>query len=515
MNDKIKGIIVCGVVVACLGGTLGILKLTGADTSSEDESEAESSETESEEDESVQLIDVDSDDIAQIVVTNASGGYTFIGESESGLESAYIEELVGLTISTNAISDISEDTAQLTAYKLVEEEASDLAKYGLEEPETIFEVTFRDDTVRTFYVGDVATQNRYRYFCESDSTDVYMVLESTLSVFIDPKESLLDTTLLASTSDDDDIEFGVLTVSRKDLDYDMVFEEDDGEYEKSSSSMPSAQVMTEPIFSYLNGTTSSDIIYSLYGLTATEAVVTFPEEEDLAEYGLDDPQVTVTFVGDDYDYKLTIGDAYYEENDEGELQSTASGYYCVFTGVEGKDCIWLVDVSYLPWVDLEPGDIISTLMTWNMIVDVTEVNLTGDEEASFELTVESESDDDDSDEDSDDDSEDDEDDLEVTAVTLDGEDVDVDEFKSLYQYILTCPTSEICFEDPDGEAFLTLEIKCGDDYSDVIEFYKDTERRTIVKLNGRTSYRIQTTWIDRLIKNVEAVRNGEEVVDDY
>jgi hypothetical protein len=49
----------------------------------------------------------------------------------------------------------------------------------------------------------------------------------------------------------------------------------------------------------------------------------------------------------------------------------------------------------------------------------------------------------------------------------------------------------------------------------VIELYKDTDRRAIVKLNGRPSYRIQSKWADRLTKNIEAVKTGGKVEEDY
>lgn len=498
MNDKIKGIIVCTVVLACLGGTLGILKLTGADSA--DSSSADSSSktsTSSKVDESVKLVEAQASDIVKITAVNEFGGFTYIGESESGKDSASIEELKGLELTSSKLSDIAEDAANLTAYKLVESQAEDLSKYGLETPSAEFTITFRDGSERTFYLGDIAPQNRYRYICEKDSSDVYMIIKTTISYYVERKEEFINRTLLATPSDDSNFVFGKLTLSRKDLDYDMSFEEDDGTNEKSSSNMASAQVMTEPIFSYLNGTTSSDVIYSLFGLTAMEATVIFPTEEDIAEYELDDPVATVTFVGEGYDYKLDIGKAFHEENDDGELQTEASAYYCYFSGVEGKDCIWKIDATALPWVDLVPGDIISTLMTWNNIVDVSEINISGEENAKITLTTEGEGDEKD-----------------ITSAQLDGEDTDVYNIKSLYQYILTCPTSEIYFTDPETEPYLTIEIKTADG-GDKIELFKDTDRRSIVKLNGETKYKIQSKWVDRLIKNIGLVRNGEDVVEDY
>lgn len=500
MNEKVKGLVIGTVVLAALGGTLGILKLTGADkVPADNSSSSKAATTSSHVDESVQLINVASTDIAEIDVSNTNGTFTYMGPSESGKTSASITELKGLEAAARKVSDIGEDTAQLTAYKLVESGASDLGKYGLAEPEAEFLVKFADGTERTFLIGINAHQNRYRYLCEKGSDDVYMVMESTISAFLGRKEDLLNTTLLVKpeASNEEDT-FGKLTVHRKDLDYDIVFENDDGKSERSNSNMPSAQVMTEPIFSYLNGTTSTDVIYSLYGLTAMEATVIFPTDEQKAEYGLDDPSTVVTFTGEGYDYKLCIGNEYHDVNEEGSEQSAAAAYYCTFEGVEGKDCIWKIDATALPWVDLDPINVITTLMTWNMVVDVNEVKITGDGGADFKLTSSGEGDS-----------------RELTAVTCDGKDVSVDLFKSLYQYLLTCPTNqEIYFKNVSGDPYLTIEINCGN-YTDKIELFKDTERRSVVKLNGRVSYRIQSKWADRLIKNIEAVKTGGTVEEDY
>ena len=48
-----------------------------------------------------------------------------------------------------------------------------------------------------------------------------------------------------------------------------------------------------------------------------------------------------------------------------------------------------------------------------------------------------------------------------------------------------------------------------------MEFYTDSSRRTVVVLNGRPSFRIQTKWTDRFIENIDNVKNGEKVIDTY
>lgn len=499
MNDKLKGIIISGVVLAALGGTLAIMKFTGLDTPPEGtESSSVADSSSQAPDESVLLIDKTEENIKTVKVTNESGGYTFTGPSASGKDAASITELKGLALNTSKVADIGLDTAQFRAYRLAESGASDLAKYGLAEPQASIDVTFDDGSERSFSIGSKSPEDRFYYVCEKGSNDVYMVSDSLIRNYLEPMEHFVDKTILGAQTDDTP-EFGKLSISRKDLDYDMVFETDKGNFSRSSENMASAQVMTEPIFAYLDGTNSSDLLYKLYGLTAMEVIKVFPTDADLKEYGLDDPECTVGFSGEGYDFTLSIGNGFHEENEQGNLQTAAAAYYCTFKGDDRRNCIYKVDASALPFLTVLPNDVISSLMTYNMITDVTSIEFKGDSNDKFEIAITGEGND-----------------AELEKVTCNGSEVDIPSFKSLYQFILVCPTKDgVYFEDPAGEPYLTMSINCADGHSDVIELYKDTDRRSIVKLNGRTSYRIRAKWGEALLKNVEAVKTGGEVDANY
>ena len=183
MNSKAKGIIVCAVVVVCLGGTLGILELTGADTGDSSSAVTTSASTSSEKDESVKLVDKQAADVAELTAVNENGSFTYYRDTETGKETTGIRELEGIELNSSMVSDLAEDASQLKAYKLVESDSQDLAKYGFETPYATFTVKFTDGTERTFVVGDSAPQNRYRYLHEDGSNDVYMILESTVKYY--------------------------------------------------------------------------------------------------------------------------------------------------------------------------------------------------------------------------------------------------------------------------------------------------------------------------------------------
>ncbi len=489
MNGKIQGIIVCGVIIGCLGGMLAFLNATGG-ADKKDESSSEVIKTESV-DESVMLVEKDTIDIKSISAQNEYGGFT-MERPASGKTEWNIAELTGLDQSTYAKSRIAENAAQIKAYRTVEQDAADLSKYGLDEPTGSFTIGYKDGTSRTFLIGDVSTKTRYRYLCEEGDDTVYMVLVSLISEFIEPVENLVDTTLIAQPPDSEMPDYGKLTLSRKDLDYDMVFEQDDSD----SYYGVSAQVMTEPVFSYLNITGSSATTHGMWGLTAKSAVKLFPKEEDFAQYGLDDPIAEVTFVGEGYDYDLKIGGHTMKLNEDGNETADIDGYYCYLTGVDGVDCIWLIDAQNVPWATVMPGDVISMAVNIS-ILNINSMTVTnGGEKAEYILDTDGES--------------------EIYSVKKNGADVDVSLFQDFYKYLLSCPTDEIYFEEIDGEPYLSIDIDFGDDGQvEELDFYTDSSRRTLVEINGRPSYRIPTSWTERFISNMENLDNGEKIIETY
>lgn len=472
-------------MVAALGGTLAFLELTGGkdDTSSADDSSAVIKKVDEEAD-PTRLIDVEAADITSVVVDNQYGGFT-LERPASGKSEWNIKELTGLDQISSYKSDIATDLSQLESYKTVEENAEDLSKYGLAEPEATFTVHFADGTERTFLIGDIATKNRYRYFCEKDSKTVYMVVKSIFNNIIDRKEEFVNKFLIEDSSGTDP--YGELRVKRKDLGYEMVFVQDESEDE----SLISAQVMTEPIFANLNISVSAKITHGLYGLTASRCEKIFPTEEDFGTYGLDDPQCTVTFKGEGYDYELRIGNEIHATDENGKEIDEIAAYYCYVTGVDNRDCIWQIDAESLLYASFMPGDVIS-LMTTNRIENIDTMKVTVDGKThDYKVVTDS--------------------DGQVTNVRQGNNELDVYGFKSLYQFLLSCPTDEIYFDEVTGEPEMTVELSLTDGETETLEYYRESARRTIVALNGRPSYRIESRWVDGFKENVGLLEEGKEL----
>lgn len=488
MNGKLQGIIVCAVVLLCLGGMLLFLNLTGKN-SSEDSESAESYAVSKDEDEEILIIDSSSDKITGVEISNANGTYT-VEKSKSGKTSWNVPELKGINQALNSETSLIEGVSQLSAKKLVEQKAEDLEKYGLKDPEGTFTVSFSDGGKRTFQIGsETPEKTKTRYFTEKDTGKVYMVMNTAVSEFLEGKEQFINTSLIESP---EQVEFGTMTIKRPDIDYDIVIEQDTDE----TTDMMSAQIMTSPIYSYLNGSSSQNTTHGLWGLKADSAVCLFPSDSDKKQYGIDDPTATVIYKSDTESYKLYIGDPMYSKNSEGEENSTVAFYYCYLEGVSGEDCIWLISAENLPWATVKPEDIITTIMTYNNIANIDSIVVKQDDKTT-EYTLASE-------------------DENLKSAKIDGKDTDADNFKLFYQYFLSCPTTEIWYNEPEGKSFMTIEIKTGDK-TDTLEFFKDktSDRKAIVKRNGKTSFRIPMDWTEKFVKNMEALENGDEILSSY
>ncbi|MBQ8965590.1 DUF4340 domain-containing protein [Ruminococcus sp.] len=503
MNGKVQGIVICGVIAASLAGVLVFLNTTG-DGSKKDSSSSSSADTASSagEMEHYVVLDKDAAEISAVTAVNEAGGFT-LDRPASGKSSWTIEEITSINQNKVMIEDVIDKCGLLEASKIAEEGASDLGKYGLDEPAASFTVSYLDGSSKTVLVGDTAPDSKYTYIKLEDDDTVYMMLGSRIKYFLESALDFANLSLIAQPVNDSDWpEYGKETITRSDWDYNVVFENDP----KDIEGMLSSQVISEPIFAYLNITGSSAVTHGMWGLTAHSCAAAAPDEAQLAEFGLDEPRCVVSLKGDEYDYKLSVGGEAYDPDVAETDTPVLLGYYCTLEGVTGCNAVYVIPEQNLPWVTFKIEDVISNLMTTNYLVDLAEMSIDmGGTKTVYDIETNGGSSDTDENGKA----------ADVQAVTAGGKDIDVYEFKSLYQFIMSCPTNEICFEDPSGEPEVTITETRKDGGEDVIELYKDTARRYVVKLNGKTSFRIQSTWVDSLGTNIESVNNGGKVNDNY
>ena len=134
MKKNTKIIIASAAGIAVLGAAALALVLTQPAT--DDTSSSVTSESD------IVIFDYDADDISTLTVKNESGEYTInrLGKEKWGIDS--IPEALA---NSSSYSSAMGKAGDLSAKQIVEENASDISKYGFDTPTAEFSMTFKDD----------------------------------------------------------------------------------------------------------------------------------------------------------------------------------------------------------------------------------------------------------------------------------------------------------------------------------------------------------------------------------
>lgn len=486
MKKNIRLIIIICIIAAVLGGAVFLLMKTAPEEEETDDTEEVTTSL---------LYDKAPSDLEKLTVENEKGTYEVIrvGEGDSAVWT--VASIANLPLSGSVMSKLVDNSSSLTAQQTVVEAPEDISIYGLDAPSATFTAEFSDSakTVKKLIIGNLTPEETKRYVMLEGDPKVYTVFNTALSCFLEDKYALINKTVYSVQSKKDENDttdysrINKLTVSRADIDYDIVIEYDVRlDDEDSMVANSSTYVLSEPVFRDLNPETSSDITSGIFGLTASDLAVLNPNEDDLEKSGMNAPaaEVTAEINGGDV-LHFRIGNEFI--NKDGQKEGR-------FVYVDGIDIIYIFSESSLPWLTVKPLDIVTTMYTSNYVYELDKLNIScAGKDMRFEFAGGADN----------------------FEVTLNGEAVDGDAFKNLYQFILRAPSSELYFEEVSAEPSLTVEIVTRDGGGDLIEFIPAGNRQAVVRLNGESKYICQQSYVDRFIKNLELYENGEEIVINW
>lgn len=481
MKSNIKLLIISAAALVLVIGAAAAVSLMGSGDSEEETEET----TAAAQPLSRLIYDKDPAAITNIHVSNETGEYDVVKHSENAW---FVEDFIGAPHSAAAIDDILDSAAVMTSEQVAAENAEDMSVYGLSEPRAKVEVSFGGET-KSFSIGSDSPSPGLTYLCFDGENTVHAVNTSAVDVFLNDRFYFIAKTVYSvSAAADGSVtapRVNSVTVSRKDIDYDIVLEydirqEDDDAIIGNSST----HRMTEPVTLDLDPDKSYDAINSVFGLTADEVAVIAPTEEIMAQFGLDDPFGEVYFDIEGNDFRMLMGNRYADENGK-DL-----GRYCY---VEGIDIIYMFGNSKLPWAEIVPLDISMTMITSTYIYTISSIDVEYDGKSThFDLSGGQD----------------------AFTVTCGEGDIDPDKFKTFYQYILRAPAEEIYLEENSDPADITVTIS--HEYgTDVLEFISSDDRKSVIRLNGRTSFKCRTAYAARLGENLERLLSGDDIIETW
>lgn len=503
---------------------LGVVLLALVMTKPSDETSSSSDSAPSVEDTSVTITDKEAENVLSLKVKNETGEFSF-GRNERVVSSADSEgnisskteyyftspEMNGLSPNDSVTSAFVRNMAGLSTKNLVEENAEDLARYGLDDPRAEVEISFDDGSTASLCFGIQNPANTGQvYFRTKDSRDVHQVsYYSVGSAFYDIRD-FVSLVMTPAYSTDDPQELDYMTVERKDLDepieirymYDVAAAAED---EDTVITTFNSHRFVSPINTEVDTTAGQKVCYGLYGLTMSSCAYLDKTEETLAATGLDDPFAKVTFKYGGKRYVLSLGDAIIETLDGGDGASdgetgespdlaAVTGYYACLDGVGG---IYSISTANAPWYSFTVENIMSRrpISPYIYTVDNVEI-ITPDGEYVFKIEGDSDS----------------------HTFTCGGEPVDDYGFRQLYQHLITSIGEELYFEETDAEPLVTVRFNYRSDYEDVygtstdeLIYYGSDDRKNIIRVNGKVLFKVREVYTERLIDNVRALLEGGEI----
>ena len=239
------------------------------------------------EDDAIQILSIEAENIQSIYYKNNQAELTLVKNSE---DAWVIESNQEIPLNSTYTSKMASTVENLTASKIVVENAEDLSQYGLTNPTVTVIVKKVDGSQETLYIGDNSPLSDGYYACLEGSSSVYLVDTSVYSAY-NYNESSLITVASAPTMEAgtithllvEDQETGVLEIT-----YDA-----ENEYDYSNTGN-APYVLNQAYTSPVSGDTTNITTYlgNFTSLTYTECVEY--NSEDFAKYGIDNASTKIT-----------------------------------------------------------------------------------------------------------------------------------------------------------------------------------------------------------------------------
>lgn len=479
MKKAVKPVIITLGVAVVLGAVLAVLLLLP-------ENEEVSSDTYSLT--SIDFIDDEtqypitagiSDDLLAITVQNPIGGFIVTREENTpedgeSAESSYCHTVDGLgAIPQNdkLVSYFVDNMAALLADEFVEDHPQDISKYGFDVPSATVNLDFEEgeDIVLTFGIRNPANEN-YVYCMANDFVflvDYYMVSD----VFADAK-AFAELVLTDEEGTPDNIK-----IVRPDLEEPVIIRYL-SEYEDPPEGLvfenTAKYAVTSPVSLEIDPSKGKSLYEKLCGLEMTACEFVEKTEETLAECGFNAPSAVVSFMLGDTEHTLTLG---------GELPD-GSGYYAILSTAEG---VFSMSKKSAVWATFSLENIVSRTPVSPYIYACQSIEIISGT-GKYTFTNED------------------------NKFLYQGEQLDENSFKLLFEELTNTPCDEFFTEPTTGEAELTVRFTYSDKYAavygrqtDELSYLACDGRKYVFNLNGNTVFKVNAVYIERLLNDINAI----------
>lgn len=494
MSKKIKSVILSAVVLVVLIGiviALLLLKEQDAKKASEPTSSGPSS--------FVTLIEENRGNTEWLRIKNTKGEYKIVPTGENVYSAEGIEDLPQANY---VYLETLAAACNVVATETIEENASDLGKYGLVSPELTFELKIKDKESITISIGNLSPDKSIRYGKKADSNTVYAFPTTAFSTLYFGKLDYLDGALVPGFDPNNDPEsvpvIEKVVVTRPDLEKPLIFEEIEAEYYTENTVMQAKVRMTSPVTALLSETPAQEYIYGNFGIGAEEIVDIKPDEADIEKYGFNNPTSTyeVTYSGGKT-VKVKTGKGvecrHTADEDLTDHKHTITYHYAMR---EGSDLVYLMKTDSMRWFKMQPKDVMSKYAIIPSVYDLESVDLNvngKDYKLTYETEVLTDK-------------------KAVTGGAVNGKAVDPVGASTFLQLLGSTAITDINTAPVTEKPSVTIKYNYKNGKkADVVELIVTADRTCIVSLNGEKALKGRSGLIAKIEMEMDKLLKGEKL----
>ena len=553
MSKQVRTIIIASVAVVALSGVLAVLlllpQMTGGQT---DTSSAASTASDSSITLHNKLLDEDGQSVdtpvknAEILLDkkveaadeSSSAAESSAEESQDGEDSAderiteelsfilaesgdlVVEKYQELPVNTSKASTLKSDLATITATKKIETDLS-ASDFGFDRPQAKVSVTYHDDSTYAFEIGDRAPLDAGYYFREEGASDIYLVSISFGEAMLQEGKDYVSLSMYTKPSLNEDADSDTVCVQEMGLSG-QVRQDHPFKLRQQTNEDPdyvmSSYVMLEPFFMrQIDDNQITTLTTNMTSLTAKSIVSVYPTEEEKAQYGFNDPysvadlRIAVRQAETTSDSSDTSDSSQSEEETPtvyynirnhvvtlGSKDADGNYYAMITSDGEEMPVIYLVSASAVPWAETQYGDILGTLLFLRNITNINDIVVSwGDTSYTFNLEHFPDA----------------EESADKLKVTVDGVVYDTENFRQLYQIMMSVKRNGEVEDEPSGTPDMTIEIHPNDGSGEIVaNFYKYNANNYICELNDGDRYLVTAASVSNTMKQVENYLAGKTIV---
>lgn len=490
-KKKLLPVIIAAVLAVAVlaGGTLAVIKLI---PEREEESSTPSIET-------ISVLDMDSDDFKSVTVTNENGTFKLYSveentETDSSSDTSgsdteinwYLDGYDRELIDSTSVGYIAGYAQSIEAIREIT--AKTAAECGLESPEIRVDVVKNDGSEFSILAGDESPDGTGTYVKLSTNDKIYITEGDIKGDFTFDALSLAETSSVPGVAVTDAVKdytddngalttFDTITLTGKNLSEKVVLAPNT---DKNLSDYAAYMTVspTKRIADNVND------IFDLFknGVSAAGAYSFDVSASARNKLGLDNPDLTATVkicsVTQTYSFK---------QQEDGD--------YAVW--YEGAKLIKKVSASSLPFIDYKINDYYASWVCLQSINELSNFTVkTPDKTYSFNIVY--------------DDSEDAE---ETYVITYEGKKLVAENFQNFYQECISLSCSDYTVDKVSGEPAMSIIFTYSDTSREknLVEFRKASETKYQYSIDGIDMGKINSSSLNKILKLVEKVANGESI----